>query len=99
MSTTTDTTTCYNLCGCGNGSIQTAPATTDTQTMGSTVVEQLAAVNNGESPNSSLSAPPSVSHASLPGVCTPEVHTIFLLPSYGPFSFYYDTQHHSCFIS
>ncbi|KAF9260887.1 hypothetical protein L218DRAFT_1050318 [Marasmius fiardii PR-910] len=39
-------TTCYNLCGRGNDSIQTAPATTDTQTMGSTVAEQLAAVNN-----------------------------------------------------
>ncbi|KAF9265209.1 hypothetical protein L218DRAFT_997711 [Marasmius fiardii PR-910] len=73
MSTTTVTSTHYNLCGHGNGSIQTVPATTDTQTMGSTVAEQLAAVNNGESPNSSLSAPPSVSHASSPRVCTPDL--------------------------
>ncbi|KAK1234638.1 hypothetical protein PQX77_002163, partial [Marasmius sp. AFHP31] len=73
MSTTTVTTTRYNLRGRGNGSIQTAPATTDTQTTGSTVAEQLNAVNNGESPDSSISAPPSVSRASSPGVRAPDL--------------------------
>ncbi|KAF9254903.1 hypothetical protein L218DRAFT_1082114 [Marasmius fiardii PR-910] len=73
MSTTTVTSTRYNLRGRGNGSIQTAPATTDTQTTGSTVAEQLAAVNNGESPDSSLSDPPSVSRASSPGVRAPDL--------------------------
>ncbi|KAF9254572.1 hypothetical protein L218DRAFT_1009530 [Marasmius fiardii PR-910] len=73
MSTTTVTSTRYNLCGRGNGSIQTAPATTDTQTTGSTVAEQLTVVNNGESPDSSLSDPPSVSRASSPGVRAPDL--------------------------
>ncbi|KAJ8073324.1 hypothetical protein PM082_011596 [Marasmius tenuissimus] len=72
MSTTTVTNTRYNLRGRGNGGIQTAPTTTDTQTTGSVVAEQHpAAENNGESLNSSLSAFPSASRASSPGVRAP----------------------------